>query len=136
MRIVCDTNVIISALLFPGGAPDQIWKSILSAQYEHATSPDILTELRRVFTVKFELASDRLEALLELIRTSSFLVYPSERLHIVHEDESDNRILECAREAKAQAIITGDQRHLLPLKSFEGILLLSPREFLTRAEGV
>jgi len=51
-------------------------------------------------------------------------------VNVIREDEPDNRILECALAAKADVIVTGDQ-HLLKLKRFPGILVASPREFLS-----
>ena len=49
---------------------------------------------------------------------------------MIREKDDDNRILECALEGKAEYIISGDKRHLLPLGEYEGIRILSPDEFL------
>jgi len=49
---------------------------------------------------------------------------------VIREKDDDNRILECALEGKAEYIISGDKRHLLPLGEYEGIRILSPDEFL------
>ena len=57
------------------------------------------------------------------------LVHPQETVQLITEDEPDNRILECAIEAKAEVVITGDE-HLRRLKTFRGIPILSPGEFL------
>ena len=130
MRIVCDTNIIISALLFPGGPPDKIWRAVLSGRFENATSPDLLTELEDVFKKKFSLSPERRKDLLTLVANASVLIYPTRRLRVIAKDETDNRVLECALEAKAHCLITGDKNHLLPLKSFDNISILSPSEFL------
>ncbi len=66
----------------------------------------------------------------DLIREAD-RVDPQERLSIVREDEADNRILECAVAADADAIVTGD-RHLLRLRRFRGTSIMSPRDFLDR----
>lgn len=128
--IVCDTNVLVSGLVFPGGVPDKIIRAIFSGRFVHATSPDILTELRRILEGKIKLPKNSTDRLLHLISQSSHMVYPAERLSIVKTDEADNRILECAVTAQAKYLITGDHRHLIPLKSIQGILILSPREFI------
>lgn len=128
--IVCDTNVLISALLFPGGAPDKLFQRILAGRLRHATSPDILTELTRVLERKFSHLADQVPAVLQLVRDVSQLVYPALRLQVIINDPTDNRILECALAAHAQFVVTGDRKHLLPLKAYEGIQIVSPREFL------
>lgn len=62
---------------------------------------------------------------------NSEIVKPKVKLNIVKEDKDDNKILECAKEGKVDYIITQD-KHLLKLKSFEGIKILKPDEFLKR----
>ena len=136
MIIVCDTNVLISALVFPGGTPDKIVRAVLADRFDHATSPDILTELRRVLELKFQLSSERIESTVDLVAGFSELVYPTERLSLVAQDEADNRILECAVTAKADYLVTGDKRHLLPLKEVESIAIVSPAEFAERERVV
>ncbi len=133
MIVVCDTNVIISALLFPGGSPDKIWRAILSGRFQNATSPDLLTELERILRMKFKIPSDRVESLLTLVRQASLLTYPTRRLRIITLDDADNRVLECALESKSQFIVTGDKHHLLPLKKFQTIAILSPAAFLEQS---
>lgn len=129
MRIVCDTNVLISGFLFPGSIPDKIIRATFSRRFIHLTSPDILTELRRVFEIKFELLPKKIEWIIELIVNNGELIYPSERLSVIAEDEADNRILECAVFGKATHIVSGDKHHLLPLKQYKSIDILSPRQF-------
>jgi len=60
----------------------------------------------------------------------SAIVIPRQTLSVINKDRDDNRILECAVESKAQYIISGDKRHLLPLKEHQGIKILLPAEFL------
>jgi len=133
MILVCDSNVLISAFLFPGGQPDKILRAILSGNFRHATSPDILTELRRVFLKKFDLAPTEIEAIVTLLVRTGELVYPTKRIDVIKTDPADNRILECAEEARADAIISGDKKHLLKLRKFQSIPILSPSEFVVRA---
>ncbi len=58
------------------------------------------------------------------------VVDPPNSISAVQGSETDNRIIECAVEAKADALITGDKQHLLPLRTFRGIRIVSPAEFL------
>lgn len=132
MIIVCDTNVLVSAIAFPGGIPDKIVRSIFSGRFKHATSPDVLTELRRVLERILDVEHQQIESWVLLITQESQLVYPSERLSVVKVDDTDNRILECAQAARAEYLVTGDRKHLLPLKAYKGTSIVSPREFASK----
>jgi len=54
----------------------------------------------------------------------------TEQITVITADDDDNRVLECARAANADFIVTGDRRHLLPLGSYQGIAIISPADFL------
>lgn len=136
MKIVLNTNVILSGLLFPGGPPDKLVRAVLTGQISNATSPDLLGELRRILLVKFKVPEERADALIELISGNSELVYPLERVERISADPADNRVLECAATADAEGIVTGDKKHLLRLRSFLGIVLLSPAAFLQKFERI
>lgn len=132
MTIICDTNVLVSALAFPGGIPDKILKSIFSGRVRHATTPDILTELKRVLLEKIALEEKDAERSVTLIVRNSQLVYPRERLSVIKSDESDNRLLEAVEASSASYLVTGDKKHLLPLKNYKSCLILSPRDFAAK----
>ena len=128
-KVVVDTNILISATVF-GGVSDDILELARGREIELLTSPVILEEFSRILRVKVSFSPERIiEALLE-IRGIVTLVNPKIKLSVVKEDEPDNRILECAISAKADFIISGDTKHLQPLKEYEGIKILSPSEFL------
>ncbi|MBI4563519.1 MAG: hypothetical protein HY716_02350 [Planctomycetes bacterium] len=57
---------------------------------------------------------------------------PPRKVHVVRRKDSDNRILDCAVDVKADVLITGDRQDLLPLVRFEGIDILTPRDFLRK----
>ena len=61
---------------------------------------------------------------------SATLIIPNQTLSMTKKDEDDNRILECAVEGKVQYIVSGDKQHLLPLKEYQGVKILSAAEFL------
>lgn len=130
--IVCDSNVVISAFLFPGGAPDKIFRAILAKRFPHATSPDLLSEIRRVLVTKFNLNDEKADIFIKLLSENSTLVYPTERLTIVTRDDSDNRVLECAFKAQARYLVTGDRKHLLPLKKIRTLRIVSSQNFISQ----
>jgi putative PIN family toxin of toxin-antitoxin system len=127
-RVVADTNVYISALNFSGAA-DEVLALGRAGAIQLFVSPPILGEIEGVLLRKFGWAAARVREAAKAIRGFAVLVNPSEMVSVVHEDESDNRILECAIASGADTIVTGD-RHLLKLGRFRDIVIVSPREFL------
>ena len=131
MRIVLDTNVWVSALLFPGGACDELLMQLLRhPEVELVASPFIIQEFQEVMRVKLRYSSVEAEKMLAVMRRMVVFVDPPESVHVVREKEADNRILECAVAGHADLLVTGDTKHLLPLKRFRGIPIRSPREVL------
>ena len=133
MKVVLDTNVWVSALAFPGGTCDQLLQYFIrQLAIEIIASPFILHEFERVLREKIGLSSDETRVALQTLRTVTALVEPKEPIEVVKEKDSDNRILECAVAAEADLLVTGDTKHLLPLKIFQGIPIRSPREVFDR----
>ena len=94
------------------------------------TSLQILEELKEKLSDGFKLPFEKVKEFLEIIVFTSQIVYPKKKLNVVKKDSSDNKIIECALEARASFIISGD-RHLLELKKYRGIKIISPRGFLS-----
>lgn len=130
MRIVLDTNVLISALAFPGSKPDQLLYRIRRGEAELFLSPFILSELDRVLRKKFRLNKREVDARVDAIRSITQIIEPTERVTVVTAVDDDNRILECALAAQAEFLVTGDREHLLPLGSFRNTRIVTPAEFL------
>jgi len=128
IRVVLDTNVFISALFWKG-APYQIFKRVLNGAILNFTSPQILEEIEGRLLDKFKLPPEKVKEFLEIIIFNSQIVFPKRKLNIVKEDPSNNKIIECVLEAKASFIISGD-RHLLKIKEYREIKIISPREFI------
>lgn len=128
--MVFDTNVYISALVFPGGTCDQILRLVRSEKIDVFVSPDILTELKEVLTKKFKFSDDEAEELIERVLAIAELLYPRFRVNRIKKMESDNRILECTDEANADYLVTGDKKHILPLKKHGDTKILSPNQFI------
>ena len=129
MRVVVDTNVIVSALVF-GGLPRRVFEAAESGRCELYYSAEIESETRRVLRDKFGWDEDRLGRYLPELWRLGERVTPQRRVNAIKEDPDDNRILECALAARADMIVSGDG-HLLRLTAFEGIAILTPREFLS-----
>lgn len=133
MRIVCDTNIFISALRF-GGNLDKIIELTREGAIELITSPFILHEFERVLMQKFHYKKEEAKSFRKSIEKICLLVNPTTRVSIIKEKENDNRILECALEAKVDYIVTGDTKHILPLKNFQGIKIVTAAQFLEKYE--
>lgn len=128
-RVVLDTNVYLSAILF-GGPPEAIVHLARSRALLLVVSAPILAELTRVLRTKFDWTAAQAREAVQEIRSLAVVVRPRERVGVIVADEPDNRVLECAVAGSVQAIVTGDLHHLRPLEFFRGIPILTPREFL------
>lgn len=126
-RIVLDTNVIISALLFDG-VPEQVVLQVLSGSSISITSPFIIEETKRILQTKFSVTLEIASRLQQLL-TVSEIQYFKPFLNIV-TDEPDNRILETAVKGKANYLVTGDKL-LLELKCHDSIAIVKPADFLS-----
>ena len=129
MRSVVDTNVIVSALVF-GGLPRRVFEAVNNGRCEFYYSAEIESETRRVLRDKFGWDEERLDRYLPVLWGLGERVMPQQRVNAVKEDPDDNRILECALAADAAMIVSGDG-HLLKLRKYEGIAILTPRDFLS-----
>jgi putative PIN family toxin of toxin-antitoxin system len=130
MKIVCDTNILISAYRFAKGKPDQVLEKVRQGEIQLVVSPAILLEFQNVLRRKFDCSDSLIRVLTENLEKISQRVTPSLRLSIIKEDEPDNRILECAVEGACDYIISGDEHHILPLREYKGIRILRASEFL------
>lgn len=123
-RILLDTNIIISALIF-GGNPRRIFKWALSKNIIAVTSLPLLAELSDILTKKFDFSRDKIKFLGEKIKQDFFLVYPKHEISIL-KDIPDNRVLEAAEAGGCDYIVTGD-KELLALKKFKNIAIVTPQ---------
>lgn len=127
MRLVLDTNVIISALLFDG-LPEQLLLSTLGGLHELVLSPYIIAETTRILEDRFKVQPTNLKLLQQLLGEAE-IVYFQPFLNVV-ADEPDNRILETSIEGNANYLVTGDKL-LLQLKEYRGIKIISVRDCVT-----
>jgi putative PIN family toxin of toxin-antitoxin system len=132
---VADSNVYISALNF-GGIAEEVLTLGRAQKVQLFVSPPILIEVEGVLIRKFRWSAKRARQAIAAIKDFAQVIRPKEIITLINEDEPDNRILECAVEANAEVVITGDE-HLRQLKTFRGMPIVSPGEFLEtyRAQG-
>ena len=130
MRVVLDTNTVVSALLFSGISSKlvSLWQKGLITPL---LSREILDEYLRVLSYpKFDLSEGEIKELIqEEILPYAEVVKPKRRLRVVQRDPSDNKFLECAVAGKARVIISGD-KDLLSLGRYRQIRIQSPAQFL------
>jgi len=134
LRAVVDTNVYISAFLYPDRPIFQIVHQAARRRYHLLSSPAIIREVGRVMREDLDWeVTERIRHLKTLAKTAE-IVIPRLTLDVIREDPPDNRILECAVEGRANLIVSGD-RHLRRLKVYQSIPIVRPIDFL-RTLGV
>jgi putative PIN family toxin of toxin-antitoxin system len=130
-RVILDANVWVSGLLFPGGTPSLLVDMVTSREilsfHSEALVEEVLRNVRKVGKSETDVRNAWL-----VIRQFSTLIKPDIVVTQITGKDSDNRILECAVATNAEMIITGDKMHLLPLGSYEGIPILTPRDAYER----
>jgi len=131
LRVVLDTNVLISAILF-GGKPRQILEKAIRGEIRLCLSEPILEELKGVLQrEKFDYSPETIQVIVTELTGVSDFVNPSKSISVVLEDPEDNRILECAVEAGANYIVTGDF-HLQKLSRYRNIEVVNAVTFLEK----
>ncbi len=128
MKVVFDTNVLVSALVFPGGSADSALRRIIEEQDRLLISKPIFDELLGILARKFSRDPEELAHAAVFLSELAVLVKPRRKLAVL-ADEPDNRVLECAVTGGAGAIITGDKA-FLSLGRFREVKLLSLRAYL------
>jgi putative PIN family toxin of toxin-antitoxin system len=131
LRVVADTNVFISALMF-GGLPGAFLDLAFAHHFQLITSPVLLDELEEKLRSKFQISSADADLIRAKIERHALLIEPSIALKIVAEDPDDDRVIECAIAGETDYIVSGD-RHLLKLESYSGVTIATVREFMDAA---
>lgn len=132
MKITVDTNVLISSTFWNGNS-NNIIELVENNKIELILSEEIIEEFIKVLNYK-EIQGKIKDKNLEMKRSVekivsiSKIVIPKLKINI-SEDPDDNKILECAVEGEADYVISQDN-HLLKLKEYNGIKILTPKEFL------
>jgi putative PIN family toxin of toxin-antitoxin system len=128
-RVVIDTNVFVSGLNF-AGKPGEILELFIKGEIEVFISPFILSEIEKILRERFEWGEGSINRVLNRIKRQAIQIHPKIKVNVIKQKDNDNRVLECAIEGSVQYLISGDRKHLLPLKEYQGTKILSPAEFL------
>jgi putative PIN family toxin of toxin-antitoxin system len=134
MRVVLDTNTVISRYLSPSGTPAHIFQYWEQGVFTLVVSEPILTEIERVFhyrriNSRLGLSDKEIAGIVAGFATFAELVTPHQRLHVVEADPDDDMLIECAVEGKADYLVSGDP-HLTDIKEYQGIQILTPAQFV------
>jgi hypothetical protein len=134
VRVVLDTNILISGLVAEGGPPRQVLDAWLEGRYTLVTSLYLVEELIHVLSYpriaeRLRLDEVELEAILAAILAKAEVTPGQLRLPGATRDPKDDAVVACAIEGKADYIVSGDQ-DLLALGEYEGIQVVTPRRFV------
>jgi hypothetical protein len=133
--VVADVNVLVSGTTISATPPSQVMQLWLENLIDLVTSEPILLDLERVLAypkvVKYTHMTDQEQQLyLKELRGGAKVVAGTLSVN-VSADQDDDKIFSCAVDAKADYIVSGDERHVLPIGTFQGIPVVRPREFLS-----
>ena len=128
MKLVFDTNIFISAIVIPHSKAEKAILKIIEGIDTLVIPKDIINEILSVLSTKFHRDREAISHAAFYLSELAQIVAPKKAVQ-VFEDDPDNRILECALSGKADAIVTGD-KEMLKLKAFEGIKIISLKEYL------
>src|SRR5579875_2140073 len=127
IRVVADTNVYVSALMF-GGLPGTFLDLALVGSFVLVASAALLDELDEKLRFKFGVSPEDAATIRAKLESVARMVKPGLVVDVVQDDPDDNRVLECACAGEADYIVSGD-RHLLGLAAYEGIPIITVRQF-------
>jgi hypothetical protein len=135
MRITLDTNVLVSAFISRAGYPARVLDILLTLEdVQLVLSDEIIREFKRVMSrdellIRLDYGLNDVEELAKLFRKTSRMIKVTSEFRAVREDPADNAILNTAYDGRCDFIVSGDS-HLLNIKKFRGIRILSPRRML------
>lgn len=132
LKATADTNIYISALQF-GGQPLRFLELARAGSIDLAISPPIIAEVQRVLRDKFKWPEPQVQDVEPRLAAFTRRVTPTETLDVVKDDPSDNRILECAKAAGSDYVVTGDD-DLLRLGKYADIQIVKVSDFLNRGQ--
>jgi uncharacterized protein len=129
LRVVLDTNVYVSIFTRPESATFQVWTHAVRGNYELFVSPVIVGEFARVVRRDFHWDEERVRLHVRIINKTGTILVPQTIPDVIKEDPADNHILACALAGNANLIVSHDL-DLLRLKTYDGVGIISPIDFL------
>ena len=140
MRIVVDTNLLVSGVISSQGLPRRLIDGALAGEFELCTSEVLLAELlevllREKFAARLAQAEMSPQSFVDDLRKVAVIVSPVAVPRVIERDADDDHVLAAAVAGLADLIASGDKRHVLPLGSHQGIPIVSAREAVERLEA-
>ena len=140
LRLVLDTNVVVAALLWNGPPRRLLELAVVGEAVELFSSAGLLDELAHTlgyskFGRRIESFGSSVAALMAQYTPLVTLVAPASVPRVVANDADDDHVIAAAVAARAELIVTGDRKHLLPIGSHQGIAIVTAREVLERVEA-
>lgn len=138
MKVVLDTNILISAVIEPTGTPAQILLKVSQGMLELIISEHLLAELEKALTYPRVIQAIKrrrswskkdIKKFLNSLRCIAKITHGNLIVKGVSKDPDDDWVLSAAKEGKAKFLITGNKQHLLSLKTFQDIKIITAADF-------
>lgn len=134
MRVVLDTNVVVSAHIAPAGSPGEVLTRWMRREFELIVSAAILVEYEQVLrrphiVARHQMSEADLTDVIDDFRDVATLVQVTSRLNVVAADPTDDMFVECAVDGDAAYIVTGS-KHFLEVGTYQEIQIVPPEAFL------
>ncbi len=131
MKIVLDTNILVSGIFF-SGFPSKILNAWSEGEVEFSLSPEILDEYIRVTTILSDnFRNIDVSHIINFISSHSDIVQTEPFSDQVCDDPDDDKFLACALAARSMIVVSGD-KHLLKISGYRGIIVMTPRSFVEK----
>jgi len=127
MKIVFDTNILISSTLWDNSVAQKFLFKCIKENIQIFSSQEIIEEYKEILARDFDYKKQEIGRILEKILQFLTLVTPSIKIDVVKGDVDDNKIIECAVESKSEYILSYD-KHLLKIKEYQGIKIVRPEK--------
>jgi putative PIN family toxin of toxin-antitoxin system len=129
IRVVIDTNVVVSANLRDEGLPAALLDLAANKKILMCVSEAVLAEYKEVLhRPRLKLTPRRIARSLAVIRKTSIFVKPTRTVTAIKDDDPDNRLLECAEAAGADYLVTGNTKHFP--RTFGTTTIVTPKQFI------
>jgi len=135
IRVVLDTNVLVSGLITPrGSSPHQIYLKFKEQKFLLLTSAGILGEVEDVINrphlvKKYQLSQNERRKMIKELIDLSFVVSEANDIKVILSDPDDDKFISCAIFGKADYLVSGDN-HLLKLNGYQDLKIITPKEFV------
>lgn len=130
-QALCDTNVLVSAFI-AGGPPSRVIEAAIDGRIDLVLADPVIDELERVLALKLGFEPERLRDVTSLLTNISVgrVGPPAQPVEAITGDPDDDVVLACGLSAGIDVIVSGDRRHMLPVREHRGIRVVSPQALL------